>query len=195
MKPSFLTLSGALILLLSGCTVGPKYARPSAPLTPEFKESGPTTFKEMDGWKAAQPSDAEIRGNWWELFADSQLNALETQVDGANQTLKQAEANFRAARSAIGVSRSARAPSISVGPSVAAVRDSTNQPYFNKSAANGGTGSFTLPFDLNYEVDLWGRVRTLRYFRRGTGAGQRGRYGDSALEPPLRDCHRLLRSA
>ncbi len=139
--------------------VGPKYTRPSAPLTPEFKESGPTTFKEMDGWKAAQPSDAEIRGNWWELFADSQLNALETQVDGANQTLKQAEANFRAARSAIGVSRSARAPSISVGPSVAAVRDSANQPYFNKSAANGGTGSFTLPFDLNYEVDLWGRVR------------------------------------
>ena len=75
MKPLLLSLSGALILLLSGCMVGPKYTRPSAPLTPEFKESGPTkTFKEMDGWKAAQPSDAEIRGNWWELFADSQLN-------------------------------------------------------------------------------------------------------------------------
>ena len=93
------------------------------------------------------------------LFADPQLNALEDQVDGANQTLKQAEANFRAARAAIGVSRAARAPSLSVGPSAGAVRDSANEPYFNKSAANAGTGNFLLPFDLNYEVDLWGRVR------------------------------------
>ena len=73
--------------------------------------------------------------------------------------MKQAEANFRAARGAIGVSRAARAPSLSVGPSAGAVRDSANEPYFNKSAANAGTGNFLLPFDLNYEVDLWGRVR------------------------------------
>ena len=127
-------------------------------LTPAFKEPGPATFKEMDGWKTAQPSDQALRGNWWELFQDQQLTALEEQVDGANQTLKQAEANFRAARAAIGLSRSNRAPTITAGPSVGAERLSPNQPYFNKAAATSGTGNFTLPFDLNYEVDLWGRV-------------------------------------
>jgi NodT family efflux transporter outer membrane factor (OMF) lipoprotein len=159
MKSPCKWIVGVACLALSGCMVGPKYTRPSAPVTPAFKEQGPSTFKEMDGWKTAQPSDQEIRGTWWELFNDQQLNALEAQVDGANQTLKQAEAHFQAARGAIRVSRANRAPVITTSPSVGAVRDSTNEPYFNKSAANGGVGSFTLPFDLNYEVDLWGRVR------------------------------------
>jgi NodT family efflux transporter outer membrane factor (OMF) lipoprotein len=146
-------------LTFTGCMVGPKYSRPAAPVTPEFKEPGPETFKEMAGWKTAQPGDRTLRGNWWELFEDRQLTALEQQVDGANQTLKQAAANFEAARAAIRVSRSNQAPTITAGPSVGAVRDSANEPYFNKAAANSGTGNFTLPFDLNYELDLWGRVR------------------------------------
>jgi hypothetical protein len=70
-------------LMLSGCMVGPKYTRPSVPLTPAFKEPGPAAFKEMDGWKTAQPSDQALRGKWWELFEDQQLTALEEQVDGA----------------------------------------------------------------------------------------------------------------
>jgi NodT family efflux transporter outer membrane factor (OMF) lipoprotein len=147
------------LLILSGCTVGPKYTLPSVPSAPAFKELGPEAFKEMPGWKTAQPSDRALRGKWWELFQDQQLNTLEEQVDGANQTLKQAEASFQAARSAIRVSRSNQAPTITAGPSVGAERLSVNQPYFNKAAATAGTGNFTLPFDLNYEVDLWGRVR------------------------------------
>ncbi len=159
MKFARLALVGIACLWLGGCMVGPKYSRPAAPVTPAFKEQGPASFKEMDGWKTAQPSDQTIRGSWWELFEDSQLNALETQVDTSNQTLQQAAANFAAARAAIRVSRSNRAPTVTAGPSVGALRDSANQPYFNKTAANGGTGNFVLPFDLNYEVDLWGRVR------------------------------------
>jgi NodT family efflux transporter outer membrane factor (OMF) lipoprotein len=147
------------LLMLPGCMVGPKYTRPAAPVAPEFKEPGPASFKEMAGWKTAQPSDQALRGKWWELFQDQQLTALEEQVDGANQTLKQAEASFQAARAAIRVSRSNQAPTITAGPSVGAERLSPNQPYFNKAAATGGTGNFTLPFDLSYEVDLWGRVR------------------------------------
>lgn len=149
----------ALLLSLSACMVGPKYSRPTVAVTPAFKEPGPSTFKEMDGWKTAQPADQALRGNWWELFQDQQLTALEQQVDGANQTLKQAAANFQAARAAIRVSRSQQAPTISASPSVGALRDSANEPYFNKSAANAGTGNFVLPIDLNYELDLWGRVR------------------------------------
>jgi outer membrane protein TolC len=147
------------VLFLSGCMVGPKYTRPAAPSTPQFKEAGPTTFKEMDGWKTAQPHDQIIRGNWWELFNDLQLNALEEQIDPANQTLKAATANFSAARAAIRVSRSNQAPTVSTNPSAGAERVSANEPYFNKALANNGVGDFSLPFDLNYEVDLWGKIR------------------------------------
>jgi NodT family efflux transporter outer membrane factor (OMF) lipoprotein len=155
----FLPASVALCVLLSGCMVGPKYTRPAAPLAPEFKEAAPESFKEMSGWKVAQPSDQLMRSKWWELFNDPQLNALEEQIDPANQTLKAAEANFRAARAAIRINRSNQAPTLTVNPAIGAVRDSANQPYFNKTAANNGTGSFTLPIDLDYEVDLWGRIR------------------------------------
>jgi NodT family efflux transporter outer membrane factor (OMF) lipoprotein len=133
--------------------------RPTAPLAPEFKEPLPENFKSQDGWKPAHPSDAQLKGDWWTLFDDSRLNTLEAQIDPANQTLKQAEANFLAARAAVQFNRASQAPTISTGPSVGAVRDSANQPYFNTSYANSGEGSIALPFDLEYEIDLWGRVR------------------------------------
>jgi len=146
--------------LLGGCrVVGPNYSQPpAAGLAPEFKEPGPSTFKQSDGWKAAQPSDQAMRGKWWESFNDPQLSALEEQIDPANQTLKAADANFRAARAGIGLYRANQAPTLTVGPFAGAVRDSKNQPYFNASAANNGEGSFLLPLDLSYEVDLWGRI-------------------------------------
>ncbi len=156
---TWLSVAAAALLMMSGCMVGPKYSVPSAPLTPTFKEAGPSTFKEMNGWKTAEPNDQALRGKWWELFGDPNLNALEDQVDPNNQTLKQAEANFRSARAAIRVSRSSQAPTITAGPSAGAERVSANQPYFNSSLANNGNGNFALPFDLNYEVDLWGRIR------------------------------------
>ncbi len=159
--------SGAAVLLLgvgiglalSGCRVGPEYVRPAAPTAPGFKETPPENFKPDDGWKTAQPSDAQLKGDWWTLFNDPQLNTLEAQIDPANQTLKEAEANFRAARAAVRFNRASEAPTIGVGPSAGAIRDSANQPYFNTSYANAGEGSFSLPFDLDYEIDLWGRVR------------------------------------
>jgi len=146
--------------LLGGCrVVGPNYSQPpAAGLAPEFKEPGPSTFKQSDGWKAAQPSDQAMRGKWWESFNDPQLSALEEQIDPANQTLKAADANFRAARAGIGLYRANQAPTLTVGPFAGAVRDSKNQPYFNASAANNGEGSFLLPLDLSYEIDLWGRI-------------------------------------
>jgi NodT family efflux transporter outer membrane factor (OMF) lipoprotein len=149
----------ALALVVSGCRVGPDYVRPSAPLAPAFKEPLPDNFKAEDGWKPAQPSDAALKGNWWTLFNDSQLTDLEAQIEPANQTLKEAEANLRAARDQVRFNRADLAPTISADPTLGAVRDSTNEPYFNKTAANGGLGNFYLPIDLNYEIDLWGRVR------------------------------------
>jgi len=153
------SLAAGACLGLAGCRVGPQYVRPTAPLAPEFKEALPENIKSEDGWKPAQPGDAQLKGDWWTFFNDPQLNTLETQTDPANQTLKQAEANFRAARAAVRFNRASEAPTIGVGPSVGAVRDSNDQPYLNVSGANNGDGNLILPFDLDYEIDLWGRVR------------------------------------
>ena len=150
---------GSVSLLLGGCMVGPKYVKPTVPMAPAFKEQVPDSYKQSDGWKPAQPSDQALRGNWWEVFGDPQLNALEEQLTASNQDLKVAEARFRQARAMIRFNRSEEFPTISTSPSIVNERDSANQPYFPPSLANNGTGAFTLPFDLSYEVDLWGRVR------------------------------------
>jgi NodT family efflux transporter outer membrane factor (OMF) lipoprotein len=155
----FLASLASVCVLAAGCKVGPKYTKPTVPLAPEFKEAGPDAFKATDGWKSAQPSDNQIKGSWWEVFSDPQLNALETEVDTANQTLKQADANFQASRAQIRFYRANKAPTIGTAPSISSLRYSTNRPYFNSALANNGTGDFQLPLDLNYEVDLWGRIR------------------------------------
>lgn len=157
--PFALVLTCLTSMVFTGCMVGPKYVRPTAPTAPEFKEQPPDSFKESGEWKNAQPADRTLRGNWWEIFNDPQLNALEEQLTLSNQDLKVAETRLRQARSMIRFNRAALAPTIATSPSVAAVRNSANQPYFISSNANNGTGSFILPFDLSYEVDLWGRVR------------------------------------
>ena len=100
-RTAIVPLATAVSIALAGCIVGPQYARPTAPLAPEFKEPLPENFKSEDGWKPAQPSDAQLKSDWWALFNDPQLNALEAQIDPANQTLKEAEANFQAARAAV----------------------------------------------------------------------------------------------
>jgi NodT family efflux transporter outer membrane factor (OMF) lipoprotein len=153
----FVTVSS--VLFLSGCMVGPKYVKPTVPMAPGFKEAPPESFKESDGWKPAQPSDQTLRGKWWEIFEDPQLNALEEELTVSNQNLKVAESRFRQARSMVRFNRSAEFPTISTSPSIVNKRESANQPYFPASLVNNGTGAFTLPFDLSYEVDLWGRVR------------------------------------
>jgi NodT family efflux transporter outer membrane factor (OMF) lipoprotein len=157
MKRVVVAAAGVCLLLTSGCMVGPKYVKPAAPTAPSFKEADAT--QPGDGWKIAQPGDQQARGNWWEVFGDPQLNALEEQVDGSNQTLKIAEANYRQAHTVIQYNRSAEAPTIGVAPSISAVRDSAHQPYLSPSIVNNGEGNFVLPVELSWEIDLWGRIR------------------------------------
>ncbi len=82
-----LALASALLVLASGCTVGPNYVRPSM--------WSPDSSKELDGWKIANPRDGLARGSWWEIFGDPQLNALEPRVNISNQNLAVAEAQYR----------------------------------------------------------------------------------------------------
>ena len=91
-KEGLLTLAAVagVLTLITGCVVGPDYVRPPV-ITPD-------AYKEVDGWKVAQPKDDVIRGAWWEIFGDPQLNALEPQVNISNQNLVVAEATYRQAR-------------------------------------------------------------------------------------------------
>jgi NodT family efflux transporter outer membrane factor (OMF) lipoprotein len=140
----------AATMAMGGCMVGPKYARPSVPAAPT------DTYKEVDGWKTAQPSDQLSRGNWWEAFGDPQLNALEEELTKSNQNLKVAESRFQEARAMIRFNRAAEFPTVSIAPGIASIRDSAHQTLLSTTKA---TGEFILPFDLSYEVDVWGRVR------------------------------------
>lgn len=138
-------------LLLAGCTVGPKYTRPDVPAPAAYQEPLP------QGWKTASPRDHGLRGAWWEIFGDARLNAFEEQVNVSNRELRSAEARFRQARAIVGVNRAAQFPTLTTQPGLTALRDSSNRPFF--PANRGATGDFVLPFDLSYELDLWGRVR------------------------------------
>jgi NodT family efflux transporter outer membrane factor (OMF) lipoprotein len=150
MKRLTLILGAFSMMLLAGCTVGPKYARPNVATAPV------DAFKETDGWKPARPSDQLLRGKWWEIFADPQLNALESELTVSNQDLKVANARFVEARAMVHFNRAAQFPTISTSPGIESLRDSANTPYL---PATSTTGDFVLPFDLSYELDVWGRVR------------------------------------
>src|ERR1700746_1968328 len=145
-----------LAVVLSGCEVGPKYVRAAAPTSANFKEQPPDSFKEAGQWKTPQPSDQSLRGKWWEIFGDPQLNALEEQLTVSNQNLKVAEARLREARAAVRFNRAAQYTTISAGPTLTPIPAPGNRPYVNPT---GNTGDFVLPIDFSYEVDLWGRVR------------------------------------
>jgi len=75
---------------LSGCMVGPKYKTPAAIIAPSFKETPPASFADQDGWKPGQPGDTRLKGDWWTIFDDPQLNTLEAQIDGAKGKAKKA---------------------------------------------------------------------------------------------------------
>jgi len=139
---------GTTILFLAACAVGPKYKAPAVPAPPAYKEVG--------DWKTAQPSDQNLGGNWWEIFKDPQLNALEQQIDVSNQNLKTAVAQYQEARAALGYSRADYYPTVTTNPSAARQRYSSNRPL---SIGNGKTfNDFVVPIDVSYQVNAWGRV-------------------------------------
>jgi NodT family efflux transporter outer membrane factor (OMF) lipoprotein len=143
-------VSVILMLCFSGCTVGPKYRRPAAEVPP--------TYKEVGDWKPAQPNDQNLGGNWWEIFHDPQLNALEAQVNVSNQNLKAAEAQYTQARALLRYQRADFFPTINAGASATRNRISNHRPA--STVSNGVTYSdFQIPFELSYQIDVWGRVR------------------------------------
>jgi NodT family efflux transporter outer membrane factor (OMF) lipoprotein len=169
-----LALAVAGILLMAGCAVGPNYKRPQASVAPAFSEPPPQSFVESKGWKQAQPADETLRADWWTLFGNPELNRLEEQVNASNQTLKAADAQYRQARALIQINRAGLFPTIASSPSITTNRLSTNAPAGTHA---GDFGQYTLPVEVNYELDAWGRIH-----RSITAAREEAQATDADLE-------------
>lgn len=144
---------------LTGCVVGPKYHQPSVPPAPAAYKELPPPNPPNGNWKQAQPSDAQIKGNWWEIFGDPQLNALEEKVAVSNQTLKVSMEAYFQARDQIRVARANYYPTLSAGPSASRTRLSNNQPQTKTNATNFQFNTFTLEGQVSWQPDFWGAVR------------------------------------
>jgi NodT family efflux transporter outer membrane factor (OMF) lipoprotein len=151
----------ALCASLCGCLPGPKYQKPAAPVAtaPAYKES-PANFKDADGWKVAQPQEGMLRGKWWEIYSDPELNALEDELEINNQNIKVYFENYMAARAIIREYKAQYWPTVTTNPSWNRSRSSAN--LTNSSTANVGHESteWTLPLDVSWTPDFFGKIRS-----------------------------------
>jgi NodT family efflux transporter outer membrane factor (OMF) lipoprotein len=187
----FVCAAWCAAVLLSGCNVGPKYVKPAAPASaPEFKESSPAAYNAApdgtspDGttadktWRPAQPQDAALKGKWWEVFNEPELNALEDQLDINNQNIAMYFQNFMAARAQVREAKSQFYPTLTTNPSYSRQRTPStlrNAVATSSTGSGGGTTGGTtstnisLPFDVSWEPDLWGKIRnTVREYQYAT---------------------------
>jgi NodT family efflux transporter outer membrane factor (OMF) lipoprotein len=168
---AFLPGAALLVCVLTGCMVGPKYHAPTTQAPPAYKEAPanaapaavPPATPEADptlgglgSWTVAQPQDASLRGKWWEIYHDPELNALEEQLNINNQTIKQSFENFMAARAIVRQARAQLFPTAAVAPSGSRSRSSSNAA----TAGSGATTTFLeVPATVSWEPDLWGKIR------------------------------------
>jgi len=157
------------LVMAAACTVGPKYELPSAPVPhgPDYKEAG-----RVGPWRVASPSDAMLRGAWWKIFHEPELDALEARIDLDNQTVKQAFENFMAARAQIRAARAQYYPTVSLAPGVTTGRGGGGSTStFTTGSFSGGSGAavgfggggrfttYSAPVEASWAPDLFGRVR------------------------------------
>jgi outer membrane protein TolC len=170
--------------LLSGCNVGPRYTAPAAPAPPAFKEAAPAAYSNAPPgtWEPAQPQDAALKGKWWEMFKEPELNALEEQLNIDNQNIAQYFQNFMAARAQVREARAGYFPTVTANPAYtrsrvgrsaagAAVTGTTGTTAVSTTTGATTVSDFSLPFDVSWEPDLWGRTGECRR------SGKRAPYG------------------
>jgi len=152
-------LLASLALSSAACVMGPNYKRPTAPTPSHYKEAANPGAPGDSGWKTAEPRDEAGRGKWWEVFGDQGLNALEEQVTVSNQTIAQAEAQFRAARAGVRLARADLFPTVGVGATATRSSGVTNRSSASPQGAPPAVTAYSVPADLSWELDLFGRVR------------------------------------
>jgi NodT family efflux transporter outer membrane factor (OMF) lipoprotein len=138
-----------LLAILSACTVGPNYVR--------SKVETPPSYKEVEGWKKAEPQDSIPRGPWWTIYNDQQLNALEEKVNISNQNLAAAEAQYRQALALVQVARAAYFPTVAAGPNASRSRTSAHAP--GSQGLSSTSSDYLLSAQVSWQPDLWGKVR------------------------------------
>jgi len=174
MRKRMACAAAASLLLLAACRVGPKYKAPAAPVpqVPSYKEATPAQYKNAPPgtWQPASPQDAMLKGKWWEIFREPELNALEEQLNIDNQNIAEFFQNFMAARALVREARSGYFPVIGAAPSVTATRSGSGGAVINTSTAGANTSTVggvngniftnvTLPLEASWAPDLFGRVR------------------------------------
>jgi len=152
-RPFAARLGLALCAFIAGCTVGPKYQRPTAPV--------PAKWDVTEPWRESTPKDGIAKGEWWSVFHDDDLSALEKQALDANQTIRVATARLAQARAAASLQIATEFPSLATSPSVQRQRLSGNRPANSNFPVKSAVSqtNIVLPFTVAYEVDLFGRRR------------------------------------
>lgn len=151
MKYALYLVASAVSAVAALPTVGPDYTRPAV--------TAPAAYRDADSpntWKTAEPADALARGEWWKLFGDSTLNALESRALAGSQDLRASAARVEQARAAAGAVRGAYWPQVAVGGSV--TREQTSSTTANVFPAPLTT-TYRTPLAAAWELDLFGRVR------------------------------------
>jgi outer membrane protein, multidrug efflux system len=141
------------VLCASGCTVGPKYQRATAPV--------PANWDVAEPWRESAPKDAVPKGEWWTVFHNDELDALEKQALDANQTIKVSVAHLEQARASAAIQVATLFPTLSTAPSAERQRISGNRPANSNFPVSRPVtqDNFALPFTAGYEVDLFGQRR------------------------------------
>jgi NodT family efflux transporter outer membrane factor (OMF) lipoprotein len=145
--------------LWSGCNLAPKYQRPPVQSPAAFKELPAPSPQRTNVWQVAQPSDALLRGNWWEMFTNAELSALETQIALSNQNVAAAFANYLTSRAIVKEARAQYFPTLNAVPDVS--RQRTVSPV-SSGRTNSGASTYTifsLPLQASWQPDFWGLTR------------------------------------
>ena len=178
--------AGAVALLLQGCDLAPRYHVPVTAV--------PVAYEEAAAFRPAAPADTLSRGNWWTLFHDPVLDALEMQVDGANPTLAASLASFDRARALAAEANAGLFPTLVVGGHVSTNRQSDRRPLRgldqpNQYLDNGISAQAT------YEVDLWDRVANSIKAGRAAAQASAADFASTrlSLHAELADAYVLLR--
>jgi NodT family efflux transporter outer membrane factor (OMF) lipoprotein len=149
-----------LTLALTACNPGPRYHAPAAPAStaPAYQEST-VNFQDAEGWKVANPQDAMLRGKWWEIYQEPELNALEDQLEINNQNIKIYFENFMEARALIAEARAQYWPTITTSPGWSRNKSSGNLGRSSTANAGSTTSTWAFPFDVSWTPDFFGKIR------------------------------------
>ncbi|MDB6043039.1 MAG: efflux system, outer rane lipoprotein NodT family [Gammaproteobacteria bacterium] len=174
-QSTLIALATTAVALIAGC-VGPRYVKPEVGTPSAFKESSPAAYVGADAgaWQPALPQDAALKGKWWEVFGEPELDALEEQLNIDNQNIAQFFQNFMAARELVNIARASYFPTLTTTPS--ASRSHSSGAFGSGTVVSSGTTSsgsagtnlnvFSMPFGVSWQPDLFGRIRnTVREYR------------------------------